>query len=107
MDKQVIKVNSSLVDVIKTGKKLATTRLGLKTKYHLGPVKFINAEVPGEEIDDGWVIWKIEAVFFCNLTQELAETESYATLRDFRKALMNIYGPIEDFATLTVIYWDR
>lgn len=107
MDKQIIKLNPGLIDLVETGQKTATTRLGLKAKYHLGPVKFVNAKVPEDIVDGGYEIYKIEAISFCEITQELAEIENYKSIEEFQKALIDIYGPIEEYATLTVIYWDR
>lgn len=101
-----IKVNPELIDNIENSSKRATTRLGLKTKYTLGPVNFVNS-INEDDVIDGYDIYKIESLAFCELTEELATEEGFNNLNDFRNKLIEIYGTIDDYATMTVIYWDK
>jgi len=103
----IIKLKPSLMDLVDNGSKTATTRLGLKTKYTLGPVKFQNSEVAEDLIDIGAEIYKIESISFCDISDKLAEIENYKSASELKKALTNIYGFIDEFETLTVIYWYR
>ena len=103
----VIKVNMELMDSIENNYKKAATRLGIKTNYTLGPVKFVNATNAEDVLDNNYEIYKIEAIDFCDLPKELALEEGFSSLKRFKDKLVEIYGPIEDYATLTVISWDR
>ena len=107
MKKQIIKLNPELIDQVENNGKRATTRLGLKTRYHLGPVLFQNSEAPLDILDNNFEIQKIEAISYCDLSEELAHQEGYKNGIQFRKALREIYGPIDDYATCTVIHFDR
>ncbi len=103
----VIKLKPNLMDLVENGSKTATTRLGLKTKYTLGHVKFQNSEVLEDLIDIGAEIYKIEAIDFCDISDELAKIENYKKATELKKALTDIYGHINEYDTLTVIYWQR
>ena len=106
MKKQIIKLKSELMDNVENNDKRATTRLGLKP-YHLGPVVFQNSEVPLDILDKNYEINKIEALAFCDLTDKLAIMEGYENVSRLRQALVFTYGPIDDYATCTVVYFNQ
>jgi hypothetical protein len=107
MEKQIIKLTPELLDNVQNNDKRATTRLGLKTRYHLGPVAFQNNEVQSDIVDDGFEIYSLKAVAFCDLSEDLAIEEGFKSSMELRNKLVEIYGPINDYATCTVIWFDR
>lgn len=106
-EKQVLKMNMELMDLVENGSKVATTRLGFKTKYTLGDVVFQNNEVKDDLLDIGAYIYKIEAIDFCEIDDKLAEIENYKSAKGLKDKLIEIYGRITEHEQVTVIYWDR
>ena len=101
---QFINMNSDLMHVIRTGVKSATTRLGIKTKYSLGPLRIFNAKNKYDVIE-GKEIYKIESLPLCSLTDDIAELEGYSCKEELINKLVEIYGNIDEYEQMTVIYW--
>lgn len=103
---QEIKFKPELIEMIECGKKTATTRLGMKTQYNLGEVCMVNAD----DKDDtmlGYTITSLRYATFGQLDKKLALKEGYTKVSELRKALVNIYGQIDDNYTMTVIDFEE
>lgn len=103
---QQIKFNADLMEVITSGSKTATTRLGLKDKYIMGPVEFVDAGNAEHRLT-GYFLNKAEYVPYEELTDELAWKEGYTTLDELQEALVGIYGEIEPEQMVTVLHWAK
>jgi hypothetical protein len=90
---------------IRSGKKTATTRMGLKN-YQVGPVVFVNSKDSEDRIE-GFNIWSIVATHFDQLNFPLWEQEGYTGHVPFINALERIYGKIEREQIMTVVYFSK
>lgn len=107
---QNIKFSSELMQLVENGTKIATTRLGVKSKYHLGSVAMIDAANPGIVLC-GFEITKIETRTYNGLDKKLALEEGYEFLSEFCDKLREIYkgdknaDNFKKDEIFTVIHW--
>jgi hypothetical protein len=105
MKKQIIKLNSHLIPKVKSARKMATTRLGIKSKYHVGPFVIEDASDSDKIYDFSLYICRIELIRFKEIDIDLANVEGYDYVDDFKAELVKIYGKIKESDFLTVIYF--
>lgn len=94
-------MNENLKDLILSGQKTATTRLGIKD-YAVGPAVIVfndsKLELPVN-------ITSITKIKFQDIDHILATRENH-TVESLKSVLKAIYGPIEDNQVMTVISFE-
>jgi len=101
---QGISLNKELFPKVRTGKKVASTRLGVKD-YSVGNAFFVN---PGNEEERVKVV--VNTIFLSTFEDILKDKmhsvlEGYDSKREFLDEMYGIYGKIEPQDIMTVIFF--
>lgn len=103
---RTLKLKKELFDMVRTGRKVATTRLGVKDVC-VGLARFVDPNGSDEAVNIQ--INKIELVTFGDIlfNNILPVLEGYRSRLEYLNAIEDIYGRIVTEQKMTIIYFTK
>lgn len=99
-----IKLKPELMQLVRDGKKSATTRLGIK-ELTLGSNTLVNSEYPDDRIEVIVTGLELATKRYIASSQRIASLENYEHPQELVNALESIYGKIEDDDDFTIVHF--